>query len=348
MSYGLSLGSSATCASPITPPGHGRAARAGAVRADRRAVAVGAARRRAPALRSCSKAHASCTRLARVGGRLHLLVGEAVAVLDRLHAAAPSTLHSRGDRRRHELRARPRSGALGAGRAGVRWRESRRSSAWCAGSTTATAGGQRGRRRSPRRRLRAAPSPRGCARCVAVPCGRAPARPGGFAARSPPVRRRRPWPSGSTPSSRRRQRGGRHAALEVLRDFLDGAAGNAAAASPRRWKAPTACCTAVRLPGLGLPEPARTRAGHPRASPRCRGRPPPRRPGGLPQPPVLALPLHPEAGERADAGVSQPAPPATTACASRMEPGATSTRWWRATGWPLVDACVAMLRATGY
>ena len=73
---------------------------------------------------SCSSAHALHAGLARLGGRLHLLVGEAVEVLDRLHAAAPSTPCIR-TRRPATPRsyARDRAVARWCRARGVRWHE---------------------------------------------------------------------------------------------------------------------------------------------------------------------------------------------------------------------------------
>lgn len=72
-------------------------------------------------LESARELHAE---LRRRGGRLHLLVGEAVAVLDRLHAAAPfDTLHSHEETGNAASYARDRAVARWCRARGVRWHE---------------------------------------------------------------------------------------------------------------------------------------------------------------------------------------------------------------------------------
>ena len=65
------------------------------------------------------------------------------------------------------------------------------------------------------------------------------------------------------------------------------------------------------------------------------------------RPSALALPLHPEAGERAADRVAHLPSAPTKACAAHDD--ARLAAWAEGrTGWPFVDACMRMLRATGW
>ena len=182
-------------------------------------------------LESARELHAG---LVCVGGRLHLLVGEAVEVLDRLHAAAPfDTLHSHEETGNAASYARDRAVARWCRARGVRWHEPAQFGVvrrlddrdrWQA----AGGAGRRAAGRAARALAAALPV------ALPGPCSRAPARPGRIAVRSPPCVRRRPWPW-PTPSSRPGASvAGGTRRWRCCTTFSTRAAGNTAAASPRR------------------------------------------------------------------------------------------------------------------
>ena len=298
-------------------------------------------------LESARELHAG---LARVGGRLHLLVGEAVEVLDRLHAAAPfDTLHSHEETGNAASYARDRAVARWCRARGVRWHEPAQFGVvrrlddrdrWQAAWEAQVAAPQVELPEPSRLRFVALPAAlqpgagatwpdRGAIAAVRAPTAVAL----GLDAFEPP----------------RRQRGGRHAALEVLHDFLDARSGQYRGGISSPLKAPTACsrlspylawgCLSLRE----LVQATRAR--------------------------VAALPE----GDRRRAGLAaflsrlywhchfiqklESEPTLEFRNLHRGYDGLREPEWNQAhfdalvggrTGWPLVDACVAMLRATGW
>ncbi|WEN40656.1 Cryptochrome-like protein cry2 [Thauera sp. GDN1] len=294
-------------------------------------------------LESARELHAE---LRRLGGRLHLMVGEAVAVLDRVHAVAPfDALYSHQETGNGASYARDRAVAAWCRAHGVRWHElpqfgvvrrlddrDRWQAAWEAQVAAPQA--------ALPARLHFVPLPAALQPGAAEPeqgvivAARAPeAMALGLDAFQPP----------------RRQRGGRRAALAVLHDFLDARSGRYRGGISSPLKAPTACSRLspyLAWGCLSLREVVQaTRAR------------------------VAALPQ----GDRRRAGLSaflgrlywhchfiqklESEPALELRNLHRGYDGLREDAWNPAhfdalvagrTGWPLVDACVAMLRATGW
>ena len=298
-------------------------------------------------LESARELHAE---LRRRGGRLHLLVGEAVAVLDRLYAAAPfDTLHSHEETGNAASYARDRAVARWCRARGVRWHEPAQFGVV--------------RRLDDRDRWQAAWEAH-----VAAPQAMPP-EPSRIAFAALPAALHpgagTPWPqSGAIVAARapeavalgldafqppRRQRGGRRAALEVLHDFLDARSGQYRGGISSPLKAPTACSRlspylawgclslrevvqASRARVAALPEDDRRRAGLSAFLSRlywhCHFI------QKLESEPVLEFRnLH-----RGYDGLRE----------HDWNPAHFDALVAGRTGWPLVDACVAMLRETGW
>ncbi len=281
---------------------------------------------------SCSKARASCMpNCAASAGRLHLVVGDMPAVLDRLQALAPfSTLYSHEETGNGASYARDRAVARWCREHGVRWHEfpqfsgvvrqladrDRWQPAWRHMSAH--------RRSAARARLRPLP----------WPAERAPAAASlGLPAVEPALR----------------QRGGREAALACLHDFLDVRSGQYRGGISSPLSAPTACSRlspylawgqlslrevvqATRERIACVPEGDRRRAGLSAF--------------------VSRLYWHCHFIQKLE---SEPALEFENL--HRGYDGLREHDWNPAhfealvagrTGWPLVDACVAMLRETGW
>jgi len=273
--------------------------------------------------------------LRRLGGRLHLLVGEAVEVLDRLHAAAPFTeLYAHEETGNGASYARDRAVARWCRARGVRWHELPQFGVV--------------RRLDDRDRWQAAWEAH-----VAAPQAVLPA---ALVFVTPPALLQ---PGARAPEAAalgldvfeppRRQRGGRRAALDVLNDFLDQRSGQYRGGISSPLKAPSACsrlspylawgCLSLRE----VVQATRVRVA------------------------VLAE------GDRRRAGLSaflsrlywhchfiqklESEPALEFRNLHRGYDGLREGEWNPAhfaalvagrTGWPLVDACVAMLRETGW
>ena len=288
--------------------------------------------------------------LRRCGGRLHLLVGEAVEVLDRLHAAAPfAELISHEETGNGASYARDRAVAAWCRTHGVRWQEVAQFGVvrrladrdrWQAHWEAHVTAPQAVLPEPPA--LRFAPLPASLHAADAAPW---PAPAAIVAARAPEARA-----LGLDPfQPPARQRGGRQAALEVLASFLDGRSAHYRGGISSPLKAPTACSRLspyLAWGCLSLREVVQvTRAR------------------------IAALPD----GERRRAGLSafisrlywhchfmqklESEPALEFRNLHRGYDGLREADWKPAhfdalvagrTGWPLVDACVAMLRATGW
>ncbi|WP_345793679.1 FAD-binding domain-containing protein [Thauera sp. JM12B12] len=298
-------------------------------------------------LESARALHAEMQRL---GGRLHLLVGEAVAVLDRLHAEAPlDALYSHEETGNGASYARDRAVAAWCRARGVRWHEvaqfgvvrrlddrDRWQAAWEAHVAAPQA---------------VLPEPAGVC-FAALPAALQPGEgtswpaPGAIVAARAPAAVALGLDAFQPPA---RQRGGRRAALAVLQDFLDVRSGQYRGGISSPLKAPTACSRLspyLAWGCLSLREVVQaTRAR------------------------VAALPE----GDRRRAGLSaflsrlywhchfiqklEREPALEFRNLHRGYDGLREDAWNPAhfdalvagrTGWPLVDACVAMLRETGW
>ncbi|MBK5914524.1 cryptochrome/deoxyribodipyrimidine photo-lyase family protein [Rhodocyclus purpureus] len=269
--------------------------------------------------------------LRRLGGRLHLLVGDMPEVLARLHAQAPfSSLYSHEETGNGASYERDRAVARWCREQGVRWHEfpqfgvvrrltdrNKWQSAWEA-------------------HVAAPPIPVAKPSFVDLPwpAQRAPTVEAlGLSAQTPP----------------RRQSGGRQAALDCLHSFLDERSGQYRGGISSPLSAPTACSRlspylawgqlslrevvqAARLQGARLPEGDRRRAGLSAF--------------------VSRLYWHCHFIQKLE---SEPALEFSNL--HRGYDGLRENDWNQAhfdalvagrTGWPLVDACVAMLRETGW
>ncbi|OYD54375.1 deoxyribodipyrimidine photolyase [Thauera propionica] len=269
--------------------------------------------------------------LRRLGGRLHLVVGDMPAVLDRLHALAPfSTLYSHEETGNGASYARDRAVARWCREHGVRWHEFPQFGVV--------------RRLTDRDRWQPAWEAH-----VGAPQVLQPA----------PVFVPLPWPAERAPAAASlglpavepalRQRGGREAALACLHDFLDVRSGHYRGGISSPLSAPTACSRlspylawgqlslrevvhATRERIARLPEGDRRRAGLSAF--------------------VSRLYWHCHFIQRLE---SEPALEFENL--HRGYDGLRENDWSPVhfealvagrTGWPLVDACVAMLRETGW
>ena len=294
-------------------------------------------------LESARELHAE---LRRRGGRLHLLVGEAVAVLDRLHAAAPfDTLHSHEETGNAASYARDRAVACWCRAHGVRWHEPAQFGVvrrlddrdrWHAAWEAQVA--------APQAML---PEPSRIAFAALHPHdGTVWPQPGAIVGARAPEAVALGLDAFQPP---RRQRGGRRAALEVLNDFLDARSGQYRGGISSPLKAPTACSRlspylawgclslrevvqASRARVAALPEGDRRRAGLAAF--------------------LSRLYWHCHFIQKLE---SEPALEFRNL--HRGYDGLREHGWSPAhfdalvagrTGWPLVDACVAMLRETGW
>ncbi len=298
-------------------------------------------------LESARELHAE---LRRLGGRLHLMVGEAVEVLDRLHAAAPfGRLYSHEETGNAASYARDRAVAAWCRARGVRWHEIPQFGVvrrlddrdrWQAAWEAHVAAPQAALPEPSRLHFVSLPGSSQSGECAASPqqgtivAARAPAAVAlGLDAFQPP----------------QRQRGGRRAALEVLHDFLDVRSGQYRGGISSPLKAPSACSRlspylawgclslrevvqATRARLATLPEGDRRRAGLPAF--------------------LSRLYWHCHFMQKLE---SEPALEFRNL--HRGYDGLREGEWCQAhfdalvagrTGWPLVDACVAMLRETGW
>ena len=289
-----------------------------------------------------------------LGGRLHLMVGEAVEVLDRLHAAAPfDALYSHEETGNAASYARDRAVAAWCRARGVRWHElpqfgvvrrlddrDRWQAAWEAHVA------------APQAMMPAPP-----ALCFApLPAALQPAASLSSAGASPAsaaiVAARAPEAVAlglDAFQPPRRQRGGRGAALAVLHDFLDARSGQYRGGISSPLKAPTACSRLSPYLAWGCVS-LREVVQATRAR-------------------IAALP----AGDRSRAGLAaflsrlywhchfiqklESEPALEFRNLHRGYDGLREGAWNPAhfdalvagrTGWPLLDACVAMLRETGW
>jgi deoxyribodipyrimidine photo-lyase len=291
---------------------------------------VGAARRALQHYQFLRESLRDLAQRCAAAARLQLAVGEVPEVLARLHALQPlRACIPRGNRQRATY-ARDLAVARWCRRQGVAWQE------WPQHGVV---------RRLPSREqwhglwqahMQAPACRRRCRqpalRCPGATPGPRPS-PGPADAHDPPQRQRRA-----------------RAGPAVLHDFL-----HARAAVPRRHLVAAVgahgLLAPVALSGAGLPGPARSGAGH--AAGKCSSRRTPASRAGarawrLHQPPALALPLHPEARSEPELEFRN---------LHRGYDGLREDDWNPAhfdalqagrTGWPLVDACVAMLRDTGW
>ncbi len=300
-------------------------------------------------LESARELHAA---LRRLGGRLHLMVGEAVAVLDRLHAAAPfAALYSHEETGNGASYARDRAVAAWCRARGVRWHEvpqfgvvrrladrDRWQAAWeaqvAAPQAVLPAGLSFAMLPAALQLTDAAAGPTDCVAEGAIVAVRAPeAIVLGLDPFQPP----------------RRQQGGRRAALDALASFLDARSGQYRGGISSPLKAPTACSRlspylawgclslrelvqATRARIAELPEGDRRRAGLSAF--------------------VSRLYWHCHFIQKLE---SEPALEFRNL--HRGYDGLREAEWNPAhfaalvagrSGWPLVDACVAMLRETGW
>lgn len=296
-------------------------------------------------LESARELHAE---LHRLGGRLHLMVGDAVAVLGRLHAAAPfAELYSHEETGNGASYARDRAVAAWCRARGVRWHQvpqfgvvrrlddrDRWQAAWEAHVAAPQA--------VLPTELRFAPLPA----TLQPTDGAARPAPGVIVAARAPEAVALGLDPFQPPA---RQRGGRRAALDALATFLDARSGHYRGGISSPLKAPTACsrlspylawgCLSLRE----LVQATRAR--------------------------IAALP----AGDRRRAGLSafvsrlywhchfiqklESEPALEFRNLHRGYDDLREPEWNPAhfdalvagrTGWPLVDACVAMLRETGW
>lgn len=298
-------------------------------------------------LESARELHAA---LRPLGGRLHLMVGEAVAVLDRLHAAAPfDALYSHEETGNGASYARDRAVAAWCRARGVRWHElpqfgvvrrlddrDRWQAAWEAHVAAPQAG------LPDASRLAFAPLPAD----LQPRDGAAWPAPGAIVAARAPEAVALGLDAYQPPQ---RQRGGRRAALEVVHDFLDARSGQYRGGISSPLKAPSACsrlspylawgCVslrevvqATRARVAALPEGDRRRAGLSAFLSRlywhCHFI------QKLETEPALEFRnLH-----RGYDGLRE----------AERNPAHFDALVAGRSGWPLVDACVAMLRATGW